>query len=272
MILAVFASDTHIGSAVGLLTRAVPMDDGGTRTPSPAQDWLAECWASLWQTVDDERRKHGARVVSCLVGDVVDINSKTAFQLISENPDTILDAAEAALEDVRLVSDAIHICRGTEVHTGGSGWMEERLARAVLGKPEPGEGPRSRYHLRMDLDGVRFDVCHHPVTYSGIPWYQQAALNRQAARVWTDYHRMGEKPPDCVIRAHAHFCPSEPGAFDETLCWFLPPWQLTTNYGFRRGAGSWIEPPGALLVYCEEGRYTWRMLRYKPAIAPAWRL
>lgn len=264
MIIVALVADTHIGSTVGLATGPVRLDDGGLYQPTPAQGWLRDRWGQFWQEVDDERRARDARVVSCLVGDVVDVNTHTAFQLISENPADVLAAAEQALAEPLLVSDALHILRGTEAHSGGSSHMEELLARRV-------GLAGSRYHLRMELEGVRFDVCHHPQTSSGIAAYQQSAMSRQAWRTWVDYHRLGEPPPHVVARAHAHYY-APPGGFEETLAFSLPPWQLSTSYGFRRGAGAWIEPVGGLLVYCDAGRMTWRDVRYRPERGEAWTL
>lgn len=161
MILTAIVSDLHVGSTVGLLTGPVELDDGGTYHPTREQDWLAECWSDFWDWVDTEKRAANARLVTVVNGDVGDMNSHSAFQLFSVNPAIILDAAAAALEEPCVVSDVVHIVRGTEAHSGGSAWLECKLAQEI-------GAPPAWWHLEMELEGVRFDCAHHPSTNSRI--------------------------------------------------------------------------------------------------------
>ncbi len=264
-ILVALVADLHVGSTIGLLTGPVKLDDGGTYQPTREQGWIAECWADFWQWVDDERRAiPGARIVSVVDGDCVDANKHSKFQLFTPNPDTILEAGIAALEKPRIVSEVVHIIRGTEAHSGGSAHLEVRLAKDI-------GSPPAWWRLRMDLEGERFDVTHHPGTNSRIAELQGAAADREAFRVWTAYQRMHLPPPHMVARAHVHHW-APPGRFEETECLYLPPWQLCDAYATRQGFGTYIEPVGGVLCWCEAGHLRWKDRRYAPEIGKVWTL
>jgi hypothetical protein len=261
-------SDLHVNSTVGLCPPRVVRDDGGTYTPSPAQRWLARCWSSFWDEVERDAQRLAAPVITVVAGDALDINQHSKTQLIeADNPAIILDAAEAVLERARKLSAHLHMVRGTEAHAGGAGALEEALAQRLGAVETPG-GRRSWWHLRMNIDGVALDISHHPQTASWISVYQNSAADRQAWRTWIDYHRMNERPPALVVRGHVHY--HAHGRFEETECVYLPPWQLSTAFGYRRGAAAWVEPVGGIIALCDSGTLTWRPVRYHPKRSRAW--
>lgn len=270
MILCALVSDLHANSTVGLCPARVVKDDGGIYLPSREQGWIAECWSDFWQQVDNRKRETGAQVVTVVAGDGPDVNQHAKTQLIEpENAAIVADITVDVMTEPRIVSDWLIWLRGTEAHGGGAGQLEELVAKLMKAN-----GPRpdrfSWWQWQAELEEVKLDAAHHPQTNSGLPYGQGAACNRQAFRVWTDYHRMGLEPPQIVLRGHVHWY--DEGHFEETRCWYLPPWQLSTAYGYRRGQGARIEPVGGLLFELEKGEYKCRVIRYPPPRGRVWTL
>ena len=262
--LVVIVSDLHINSAVALLDGPVPLDDGGTYHPSKAQRWIWRCWQDFWQQVEKIDKSELYVVIN---GDAVEGEHHGTTQIITRNLDTQLGVVTRILEPVAQLADYLFIVRGTEAHTGPSAYWEEHLAKDLTCVVQD-EVTASWWHLPLEVEGVTFDIAHHPQTAGRLPHTKDSAASRQAAIVWQEYHEIDEKPPDVVIRSHVHYFAR--GYSRETLAVQCPPWKLCDAFGRRLGTGRRIEPVGGVVFQCQDGHYTWYPIRYKPLVRRAW--
>ncbi len=258
-----FTADWHVNSTIGLCPGPIQLDDGGTYHPSAEQSWLWDRWGEFWAEVG---RLEGRRI-AVVCGDVVESFHHGTVQLVTLNQAVELDAAVEAAQPMLKAVDEVYVIRGTEAHTGGAGFKEELFAKRIEAIPEE-SGRHSRWHLALRWAGVRFDVSHHPCSSSYRAHTRDWAASRQATEICLQYDEERVDRPDVVIRAHCHYLGR--GLHRDTLCVFLPPWLLTTAYGYRRGAGHRVEPPGGVLFCCQDGQYTWRPRTYKPQQEAPW--
>lgn len=252
----VLLSDLHANSTVGLCPPVVNRDDGGTYRSSPAQRWMWRNLLAFGEAVQAHRSKVGGRLVLVLNGGLADDNYHGKFQLVDVNPKTQMATAVRALEPILSIlqpEDRIYVTRGTEAHSGRSAWMDDAIG-ADLGAVSPGEGVHSYWHLRLNIEGVRFDVAHHPPLGPGrVPWTQQLYATRLAAVAYFDAVKAGEKPPDLYVRGHYHMPGDSYDAYPVRAL-ALPSWQLTTAFGYRIGGGR-PYPVGGAIVTCDRGKY-----------------
>ena len=249
-------SDLHANSTVALCPPVVNRDDGGTYRASAAQRWIWRQWLPYWEEVAKRREKAGGPLVVILNGELADDNYHGKFQLVDVNPKTQMATAIRALEPMLAIlrpEDHIYITRGTEAHSGRSAWMDDAIG-ADLGAVSPSEGVHSYWHLRLNVEGVRFDVAHHPPLGPGrMPWTRQLYATRMASMAYFDALQAGEKPPDLYVRGHYHV-PSDSYDSYPVRALALPSWQLTTAFGHRIGGGR-PYPIGGAIVTCDRGKY-----------------
>lgn len=258
-----FVADWHVNSTIGLCPGPIQLDDGGLYQPSDEQAWLWDRWREFWAEVG---RLEGRRV-AVVCGDVVESFHHGSVQLITLNQAVELDAAVMSADPMLRAVDEVFVLRGTEVHTGGAGFKEELFAKRI-GAVSDGHGNSSRWHMAQSFGGVHFDVAHHPRTSSMVTYSRDWAASRQASQVALEYDEERLDRPDVVVRAHCHYLGR--GFHRDTLCVFLPPWQLSTAFGYRKGAGHRVEPPGGVLFRIENGQYTWQARTFKPERAAPW--
>ena len=261
-ILIVPVSDLHTGSTVGMCPPRFLLDDGGVYTPSKAQRWQWSKWLEFWQEVAAVEADEKWLV---LCGDAADRNGRA--QSVTSNKAMILRAALDVLDPALQVTDTYFVIRGTEWHTGSSAWMEENIGEEIDAQKD--DEACSWWYLRLETEGIRLDFSHHPATYSRRPWTRGAAPARQSAILAMEYARSGEQVPDVAVYGHVHGY-DESGKAALPRVFFLPPWQLTTAFGYRIGAAPRIEPPGGLLLTCEDGQYSVRDIRFKPQRRKVW--
>jgi len=135
--------------------------------------------------------------------------------------------------------------------------------------PDEEAGTASWWHLKQNIQGITSDICHHAATYGYRPWTRQSAAARQAMIIRNDYFDAGERPPDRAVRAHGHYF-ADSGVAIAPRTYYLPPWQLTTAYGHRRGAGCRIEPVGGLITVFRDGHWKTLIRRWKQSARSAW--
>lgn len=266
-------ADQHINSTVGLCPPRVKRDAGGTFKSSREQGAIYECWLDFWENeVASTIKREGAVLsVSFSLGDAVDKNQHNKTELvIYDNDARIVDMAEEVFNVPKEQCDLQFFLRGTEAHTGTSGYVEEILAMRMRAVRDEESDTASWNILPIEMVGVSADLAHHAQTYGWRPWTRDAAAARQAAITWSEYHEMGLPPPDIVGRAHGHYWGK--GYKEDTWAFYAPPWQLTTTYARRRGAGRKVEPVGGVIIVCRNGEYTWRPKRYRPKARRIWTL
>jgi hypothetical protein len=239
-------SDGHTNSRVGLWPRQFTLDDGQIVTQSPGQAWLWEQWLAYWERVAlFKKALPGARVLSVLNGDAVDKNKHSGYQLATENEDDIIDAAVAVCEPMLAVADEIAVVRGTEAHTGGSGWMEEQLAKEIA-TVKPSDKAASWWWFPVMLGGVYLGFSHHPGTNSMVRWTNGNAANRAAAAAIFEYFGETEYP-QLITYGHVHH--AEDSSDNHPIrAMFLPPFKLSDSYDNRSRSGRRVTVGGNIYV------------------------
>lgn len=245
VIVAVF-SDTHVNSTVGLVIPRITLDDGGTYSASKGQRWIWSNWNSFWRDVEAEKRRLKARVVCVGNGDLADNNGHKTTQLITKNEADITRMAYESLMPAIDVADTLFITRGTEVHTGPSSSMEEKIAYDLSAEKCP-TGSHSWWELPLQANRTKFNFAHHAGTATKISYNTAAVAGRIAARALFSYANSGLEPPDIMIRSHNHVF-SDSGHNYRLRAIVTPCWQLTTSYGYRIG-GS-VLPVGGVMFIC----------------------
>lgn len=257
-------SDLHSGSTVGLCPPIVTLDDGGEYRQSRAQGWLWENWLDFWRRMGQLKKDTRLPLVVIINGDLVDGDHHNTSQIITRNPNTQIDIALEVLEPLRWEANAIFETRGTEVHTGGSGWVEERVAKEIGTRSDEANGTHSFWHLLAEFGGVLFDIAHHPETTSRLPHTKGADSNRIAAMLIMEYGGRGERIPNVALRGHIHSFRDSGTTHGSIRVFTTPAWQLTTGFGHRIGAGGKLQKPGGFYFICRQGHYIFEPVFYTP--------
>jgi hypothetical protein len=255
-------SDLHSNSTPGLCPKVFVRDDGGLYYPSPSQQWLLKCWHDFWGRVWRLKRQLGVPVHAVINGDLVDLNKHSQYQLISVNESDIINNGLSLLVPVLDTADRTYIVRGTEAHTGGVGWFEERIAREIGAVRDTAKGTASWDWLPLEICGRRFGFAHAPTSNSQLPWTKGGGANRTALALLYEY--FGEEEwPETVVFGHVHH---DEDSYDNhpirTL--FLPPWQLGTFYWSGRGRAYQRPKVGGNIFLVTEEEITLDKVRYKP--------
>jgi hypothetical protein len=215
--------------------------------------WIWRHWLAYWQAV--AKKRQGKRLIVVLNGELADDNYHPTTQLVTRNPADMLKlSAEVLAPALSLIDegDKIFVLRGTEAHSGPSAHLDETIAQDI-GATGPGGDIASHWRLRMAVEGVRFDIAHHPPGGGGrLPWTRGTFANRLAAMTIFDCAESGEKAPHLLVRGHVH---RPDDSFDRfaTRALVLPAWQLQTSYGHRIGGD--VLPIGGVIVTCDGGHY-----------------
>ncbi|MEE9491243.1 MAG: hypothetical protein V3V80_02950 [Dehalococcoidia bacterium] len=267
VVVALFA-DMHPNSTVGLLhPDGVDLDDGQKVRPSRAQHWLWRKWLAYWEFVADLKKKHRAEVWAICLGDGTDDNSHSKHGLITVNKATIVDLSVMVWEPILEIAEVKFVVRGTGSHTGGSGELEELVAKEI--GAEKDDGNHSWWWLPLEAEGVLFDLAHHPGSTSRRPWTLGGGANRQAAILLHEYANSGNLLPQFGFRAHSHHA-EDSGTNYSVRVLFLSPWQLTTTFGHRIGYSGRLEPVGGVAVVCNDGHGEVHVKKYRPVRRAPW--
>jgi len=246
------------------------LDDGGYYHASEAQRWFWQCWLRFWEDTAELKARYAAYCVGIFGGDEREGDHHNTTQIWAKNT---LDQDRATLTTLEVageVLDEAAFVRGTPSHMGPAAAGTEGYAAimASRGWDVIKDGERfSWWNYLAEWGGVRFDVAHAPGTKSWVPHTTDAAAARHAQYTWEDYHKGGIEPPDIVIRHHVHH--RAQGFYQDTACFFIPAWQLPTNWVKSRGVkGPRIEWPGGLRILCEGGdwRPFWKRFRTRSCV------
>jgi len=245
-------SDPHINSAVGLLPPGAQRDDGQEIKPSKSQAWLWERWQDYWNDVKQAALVCKAQSSVVINGDWGDLNKHDGFQLLTTNPDTVIDWMTKSLQPLADFTHKLYVVRGTEAHVGGSGWLEERAAKDAGAVSDAETGLSSFWVLRLQIEGVRVLLAHHPGTNSRVPWTVGAAANRAAVKTQLAFG--ATECPDLAIFAHVHHSED---SFDNhaVRAIFTPPWCLADAYSYRLGFGWAAQEIGGLIIIVDDNKF-----------------
>ena len=250
--LVVVTGDWHVNDTVGLCPPRIRLDDGGTYRPSKEQRQIWRAWLALWGKVADLKREYQCPVVAVCNGDLGDVNKHDGVQLVTVYRPAIQDAMLDVCKMMLDVADKVIIIRGTAAHSGGSGELEEWLARDIGAVSSP-TGTASWWIWKADIEGVTFDVSHHPPTGTSLSGKRGQAAARAAERVALDYLRYRVEPPKVAVAHHNHFW----GCGQDMGVWFYygPPLKWVGAFGHRIGKSYRAEAVGGLIFKCQDGQF-----------------
>lgn len=268
-------SDLHAGSTVALCPESIALDDGGQYVASKAQRWLWACWLDYWQQVAATRQKYDADLYAIFNGDLVDGDHHNTSQILSRNPNAQAAVLNAAMRvPLDLKPERMFIVRGTEAHVGQAASAEERIADGLRRdkRPiqcDPETGTASWWHLRMDVQGVRFDVTHHGRTGQREHTRMSAAV-LHAHDILLTHVKAGDPPPHLCLRAHYHrFNDSHDACPVRVIT--TGAWQLKTGFVHKVAPDS-LADVGGLIAVVEDGHLLEpRKVHYKAERGPIWR-
>ena len=252
--------DPHINSTVGLCAPGVNLDDGGTYHLNRTQHWLWRSWLEFW----DEVSKLEGRKIVCFMGDMGELDTKRrSVQLVSPNKSTILKTIRSTIEPAYDNSDLVIVIRGTPAHEGKGCWVEEEIASDLDSAVVDKERKRSSwYHLRITIDGVRFDLSHH-ASMTGNPWGRGNSANNVAHKLVYNYMvTMNQPPPDVAHRAHNHVL-AESWGFPTQLI-YTPAWTSATEFAYRAGYENTLADVGGIIWTLDAGKKEKQVILFEP--------
>jgi hypothetical protein len=256
-------SDQHSGSTVGLMPpEPWPLVDGGSYTPSHTQHLIWDEWIECWEFARELRKR--SRLIVIANGDATEGNHHHTTQVVSGRMDE-QEAAHIACMDRALKiakfgrDDALYYIRGTEAHTDPGAQSEERIARD-LGAIGERENCASWYHLRLKVNGVLFDIAHHPgIGVGSRYWTKGNSLRSMIKHIYMDSLDAKQPIPRYWIRSHDHEWSHEAygGRRAEIDGFLTPAFQAKTGYGHKVASHKMLSDIGMLIVVVEDDGRTW---------------
>jgi hypothetical protein len=249
-------SDTHCGCRLGLCTKTVKLDGGGTYTPSTLQKKVASFWKEFWGDWVPKVTR-GEPYIVVHNGDAIDGVHHRSTTQISHNLYDQTNIAYDALMPVVEGAAAYYHVRGTEAHVGQSGEDEEKLAK-LLGAIPNKEGDHARWELWINLHGHLIHFTHH-IGVTGSSAYEATAVGKEMVENYVESGRWGRGAAQVVVRSHRHRFGhwkqyGEKGMHISTT---TPGWQLKTPHVFK-GGGRLSQPQfgGVMIRVGDEELYT----------------
>ena len=258
-------ADTHIGSTIGLHPEEVYLDKGGILYPSDEQKWLLGNWKAFWSYA---KKKSRQKLWLLINGDIYENEHHGSFETWSKNPNDWNRAAQELYGSVINVADRVFITRGTLVHTGGAGNLEESFGEDIKAEQNEETGRYSSYEWLINVSGVIINAAHKG-PMGRLPWTKGNALNNLAIQLQLAAVEAGEPIPHFAIRAHNH----KYGTSDDSVRPFVfgqPAWQLKPEYVYNLGTVG-LANIGGLILQCENGKCEWEKVLYKPEGRIPWK-
>lgn len=266
--------DLHAGGETGLFPARYRTKKGNTVHANHRQSWLYECWQDYTQ-----RFKMLSRNVSShlhINGDMTEgqhHDTKQITVLQEEHAHVAFDV----LEPLVALSDTVSGVRGTQVHVGEMGTLEEDVMRRIaeikhvvppegFGKPgQPDFLLHGRAHLR--IFGLPFNFAHHV----GGGQSPRTRSNAIAAEVHDHIHNAaldGYEIARWVVRSHTHNMAEAHNVRGNSTGLVLGCWQLPTMHGERVSRVSYPDIGAAFIKVYADGTSIREWVKY-PLYEPA---
>ena len=254
----VVVSDLHVGSTLGLCKPVVYLDDGqeyrANRLQQEAWDyWTNVFWKQVWQN-----KKKGIKTVVVANGDLVDSQHHGTVQVFSSSIMDHINHAAEILDPIREKADAFFVTRGTPAHVMASGAADEQIARQIKATKANGNpgGVRSSYHLKLNIDGVLFDIAHQGPNPGYRMWTRGNTVRAFVRTIVLDALVTGNRPPDALVRSHVHSKVHETCRDYGHVCeaYITPAFQWKTEYAHQIASHESIADVGGLIVTISGGR------------------
>lgn len=264
--------DSHPNSTIGLIPpRGIMLDDGGWYHPSRIQEEIWNVYIDFWSAVKAYKREIGAdEIWGLFLGEGADDNKHSKYQLVTVNESVMIDISMAVLRPALDIVDRQFMVRSTEAHSGGSAWMEERIAKEIGAEPDPETGNSSWWYLPIKRYGVRGLFAHHPYSNATRPWTIGGGANRTAEMIEADYAATGDPCPDIAGFQHVHHY--EMSGDNHRVCVFFGyPFCVHNAFSHRIGySGRSSEIGGIIYAIWPDGTWEYKRFRRTPRRKASW--
>ena len=250
---AVFVSDSHGGSQLGLVPPdGVKLDGGNLVLPTPFQLKMYAMWREFWDEWVPEATD-GEPYAMAHLGDAVDGNKHPDASLSVNLNDQRRIAFDVLAPEVRKAACYYHV-RGTPTHVGEAAHSEETLAQELGALPNA-SGQYARYQLWLRMGKALIQAMHHIGTTSRTQ-SESVAVHAELVEAITEAGRWNQEIPDVVIRGHRHrhletSIPTSKGRSFAIVC---PGWQGKTPFLFKVGARQSEPQFGGVLLRWSDKR------------------
>ena len=267
-------ADEHCGSTTGLIKPGQwQKAEGGYHNPSENQILIWRQWDKAADLV--LKLRHRARLIVANVGDAIDNHHHDTTQIITPRIDEqerihtdVMDYFLGKVKFNQKKGDLLYYVEGTPAHVLKGAQAEERIARDLDAVPKSKGTPAHEYkdgrytwdRLKLDINGVRLDIAHHPATGAGTrAWTKGNTLRSLLRSIYFDCLEYRQPIPRYWIRAHKHkYVPEiHRGAKGTIEGFILPSFQLRTEF-VNRIASHELATIGMLIIVIEpDGRTEW---------------
>jgi hypothetical protein len=211
------------------------------------------------------RLRGGARLIVCLVGDLIDGNHHQTIELVTNDPEEQSRMCTAVLDESlsRLKfggKDKLYCIAGTEAHTGQ--W-EEVIARDLSAVPYRSGTVQNNWkdgqfvwpRLLLTVCGVKHDIAHHGGKVGKRPWTKTGTLRGILTGLYFDSLDHKQTPPRYWIRAneHRHVTDTYTGLQGTITGIVLPAMQLRTRYTHSVAGDNSMSSIGMAWTICNDG-------------------
>jgi hypothetical protein len=261
-----FLADLHCGSITGIMTRG-QWQGAAYHDPNGVQKIIRKQFDEGIESVRALRK--GARLIVCLVGDMIDGNHHQTVELITPDPEEQSRIAIAVLDEAlkRLKfggQDKLYCISGTECHTGQ---YEEAIARDLSAVPYRSGTTENYYEdgrytwprLLLTVYGTRHDIAHHGGKVGKRPWTRPNQLRSTLTGIYFDALDHGTPLPRYWIRANEHQYLSDDyiGLRGTVTGIVLPALQLRTRYAHTVAGDNSMSTIGMAWTVCDENGTDW---------------
>lgn len=242
--------DQHVGSLTGLMpVNGVPLPNKAVLPPSPLQKEVAEHWDGFWR----RRKKESNNIIAVNMADTIDGDHHDTVEIWAKPSDHVETAIEIN-KKVRAIAKRMYGVRGTSVHVGDEGDADDVVGRYV--GYDKVDGNYTNYHLRLNVSGLIFDICHEGPNVGSRAWNRENQLRLYAKSIVMTEMLNGRKPPDVILRAHVHKKAHVSVEVEGHVCeaFITPSWQLKTEYAYKVANAEHISDIGGLVLRISGGK------------------
>jgi hypothetical protein len=262
--------DEHVNDEKGLCSVRQFTPEGKPKPHNATQEAALRAFGKFADKVEQTaEREHAEHIVWVNVGDAADLNCKGLKTQIAHTEAEVKEHMAVVFRRLTNLSHERYIVKGTEFHNGEECGIEAAFGADIGAMVDPDTGEHAWWHLKLECEGVLFDIAHHPKFRSKSEWGLVGAAERESAHVALTYARSGERIPDVVLRAHQHAY-ADSGDRARPKVFFLDGWQAMTSYGYNKGFTVASAIGGEIFV-CSEGRFTAEREWYRPRKERVWK-
>lgn len=272
--------DTHIASACGLFPPSFDLQaNGHTKRlrPSAIQRHSYTAWCDFWERVEQKASTIDGSVIGIFDGDIVDCNKKNPLAIATNYHPQIVSMAVEVLQPAMNVITHAFIVRGSKIHVGLNGALEETLAMTLHAKypskvvknTEANSFSWQRCLIRVG--SLLIDAAHHPRAKAYLPYTLTQVAARESTIVANTCIQSCTPIPDIVIRAHLHY-PGDSGKRHKPYVIYLPSWTGVPDDYVNQLGNYEVRPLGGVILEIEGGDFTCEFVEYKPRRQKVWEL